>query len=319
LTLLDGGRPSSGGDAASILPADAAYSFSLFSGAEVRIADQGDCPRVTVAATVFNAMKGAQNGNFRIARNTSGGKLTVYYQLSGTAKRGEDKDFTTLLPTSAEIPEGAKSVDIPIVPLLDAPNQPTRSVTLNLLPSRAGYALDPSPGKRISDTVMIANARMAPSRQMFWNFGVDAWDPAPTMHNPHLIVSPLTAGVTSIIPLLGEHGFYASLNGWGLHNQCYRFTLTVEDGCILSLTDWSLRWAVQVNPAKLSLSVDGDVVSTASYPTSDRLPADATRYDMKQVVLRPGEHTIKLLCTLGNGPSALLDDLSFSGTMVGDK
>ena len=297
----------------TVAAAVSAYTVSSSSEAEIRIADPSNCPKISVAATTVNALKGVRNGNFRITRNAPGARLKVYYQLAGTAIARQD--FAPL-PNSAEIPDGAESIDVPIVGKLDSPNQPNRDVTLTLLPNRAGYVLDDSSGKAITDTVMIANAGFKSTPQIAWNFGVETWNPNPTMHNPLLAVSALTAGATSITPRQDEHGFYASLNGWDVHRQSFKFSLTVEPGHVLSLTDWAMRWAAPSTPGTLSLVIDNKVVATASYPASDRLPAQAHRYEMKQVVLNPGEHIVKILCTLPQGPTALLDDLTFEGTLA---
>ncbi len=298
----------------TLLARGAEYTLSKLAVAEVRIVEENPGPMLSVLATVPNTSKATAAGNFRIGRNGSSGNLTVYYRLSGTAGLGAD--YTTPLPASAQIPDGADHVDVPITALLDAPDQPSLSVTLTLLAARAGYTLDTSPGKKTADTVMIANARLAPSPQIYWNFGVDKWDPNPTSHDPHLSVSPISGGASAIMPRHDEHGYSASLNGWDLRRQSYTFKLSVEDGYVLSLTDWSMRWAAQNVPGTLSLEIDGMSVGSAPYPALNQLAANPTRFELTHVVLRPGEHAVRILCSLPQGPSALMDDLTFNGTMV---
>ena len=110
-------------------------------------------PVVKVASPDPYALEGASSGAFTIVRDSgTTTNLDVSFQVSGTAVSGVDYVAITNVVT---IPAGFSAVDVVVVPIAQAVNQPTKTVVLTLLTleTNANYAL----GSHKSATVKIVD------------------------------------------------------------------------------------------------------------------------------------------------------------------
>jgi subtilase family serine protease len=117
-------------------------------------------PTLTLAVTGPIATEaGPTNGTFTISRaEASESTIVVNVTVGGTATRGSD--YVTL-PTTATIPAGAVSVDVPVIPIDDASLESNQTVILTLR-SGSGYVL----GSPSAGTVTIVSDDVAPDFTM---------------------------------------------------------------------------------------------------------------------------------------------------------
>jgi subtilase family serine protease len=117
-------------------------------------------PAVTLAVTAAIATEaGPTNGTFTISRDVAtDAAIVVNFTVAGTATRGSD--YLTL-PTTATIPAGAVSVDVPVVPIDDSSLEVNQTVVLTLR-SGSGYVL----GVPATGTVTIVSDDVAPDFTM---------------------------------------------------------------------------------------------------------------------------------------------------------
>ena len=118
------------------LEADSAYALGSPSSDTVTISDQ---PVVTLSTPVATAHEtGLVPGKFTLTRSgPTTGPLTVALSLSGTATNGTD--YATIA-SSAVIPSGEASVDLPVMPLADTLVEGDETVILTLATNSA-YAI----------------------------------------------------------------------------------------------------------------------------------------------------------------------------------
>jgi outer membrane protein assembly factor BamB len=126
----------------------------LFQGA-VRAADPDPVPEASITASDPDAFESGDPGNFTITVDIApASNLTVNYTVGGTATAGTDY---TALSTSATIPSGQTSVEVPVDPIADDESESDETVVLTL-DSGTGYTVG-SPG---TATVTIQNVAVYP-------------------------------------------------------------------------------------------------------------------------------------------------------------
>ena len=113
------------------------YSIGASASATVTIADDGDLPYASIAATTGAAIEGGAAGTFRVTTTGTGtGNITVKYTVSGTATNGTD--FTALSGTLTMAKN--TTANITLTPIQDTVLEGYETVTITLTPDPA-YSL----------------------------------------------------------------------------------------------------------------------------------------------------------------------------------
>jgi hypothetical protein len=121
---------------------------------------------VTITATDASASEAGGTGQFRVARgDRTNGALTVWLQIAGTATGGSDYQTISNIVL---IPDGARALEIPVVPIDDMLVEGTESVIVRVIPSPLA---SPVPtylvGSPSSATVSIADNDTPPPTNRF--------------------------------------------------------------------------------------------------------------------------------------------------------
>ncbi len=120
------------------LAKDDAYARGAVISGTVTIGDNDGIPTVTLSATDSTAAEaGLATGAFTVTRSFTGGDLTVYYTIGGSATNGSD--YVTLTG-SVVIPSGQNSAVITVTPIDDDEIEGSESVSVQLA-SDAAYQI----------------------------------------------------------------------------------------------------------------------------------------------------------------------------------
>src|SRR2546422_3708868 len=133
------------------------FLSTLFGPHRSSFAQTSEPPIVTIVASDYHAAEAEQEvGIFTVSRTgATEASLTVYYQLSGTARNGADYQE---LPLSTTIPAGAVSAPITIKPINDSLVEGTEIVVATLVPSPILSPIKPyRVGFPNSDVLLLAD------------------------------------------------------------------------------------------------------------------------------------------------------------------
>ena len=113
-------------------------------------------PIVTIHATDAAASEAGDRGAFTVSRGErTNGALLVWFAFSGSAMPGVD---CVAIPGTVTIPDGERSVVVPVVPIDDLLPEPTETVILRIVPSPVAAPIVPYlVGSPSSATVGIAD------------------------------------------------------------------------------------------------------------------------------------------------------------------
>ncbi len=272
VTPIDDAQPECDETVVLTIEPGAGYAIGSPDAAVVTLNDDEPPPVSVVASTPDAAELGAVPGQFTISRyiDNTNVEVTVNFILGGTSLNGID--YSNIV-TSVVMPLGAASVNIPVIPILDAAGESNETVSLTLS-SGAGYTVVPP------DSAMVTIADSPYGLWLYAFFGGQAGDPGiggeaadpdgdgiPNLLEFALNLDPTIPDLVGLPTAAFEDGFLTLT--YRVNKQATEVIFTVEVSSDLP-AGWNSGPAHTAAPVLIS-----DDGSTQTFKVSDLTPVSA--------------------------------------------